>query len=325
MSAPATTTSPPISGLQPRPYRREDAAIVAELHNRGDAEETAAWFDRVSDHFDAARDVEIVELDGVPVAFVESEWIDTTDGIREYRMGAMVDPDWRRRGIGRWLQRRLEAHARVLAALYPSDQPAAAGSWVPDAREGARILLEQEGFTPARYFFDMVRPTMDDIQHLPLPDGLEIRPVGPDAYRQLWDADAEAFLDHWGGFDASDAAFQAWLKDPRFEPSLFVVAWDGDQIAGGVINQINETENAAFNRKRGWLQSVFTRRPWRQRGVASALVAHSLELLRDRGMTSAGLGVDADNPNSATRLYEKAGFELDFRSTAYRKPMEMGR
>jgi ribosomal protein S18 acetylase RimI-like enzyme len=44
-------------------------------------------------------------------------------------------------------------------------------------------------------------------------------------------------------------------------------------------------------------------------------------VLRDRGMTSAGLGVDADNPNAATRLYEDAGFQVDVRSTAYRKPM----
>ncbi len=51
------------------------------------------------------------------------------------------------------------------------------------------------------------------------------------------------------------------MRDPKFDPSLFVMAWDGDEIAGGVINEINATENAAFNRKRGWLRSVFVRRP----------------------------------------------------------------
>ena len=39
-------------------------------------------------------------------------------------------------------------------------------------------------------------------------------------------------------------------------------------------------------------------------------------------MTSAGLGVDADNPQGALRLYTDAGFEVEFRSTAFRKPME---
>jgi ribosomal protein S18 acetylase RimI-like enzyme len=173
-----------------------------------------------------------------------------------------------------------------------------------------------------RYFFDMARPTMDDIVVPPLPDGLEIRPVRGDQFRQLWDADVEAFRDHWGGFDASEERYRSWLEDPKFDPSLFVVAWDGEEIAGGVINQINETENRAFNRKRGWLQSVFVRRPWRRRGLARAVVARSLVVLRDRGMTSAGLGVDADNPTGALRLYQEAGFEVEHRSTAYRKPMD---
>jgi ribosomal protein S18 acetylase RimI-like enzyme len=181
--------------------------------------------------------------------------------------------------------------------------------------------MAQEGYEPVRWFFDMVRPTLDDIPEPPLPEGIELRPVSQDQLRQLWEADVEAFRDHWGGFDASEARYQEWLNDPKFDPSLFVVAWDGDQIAGGVINEVNETENAAFNRRRGWLASVFVRRPWRRRGLARAVVARSLAVLRERGMTSAGLGVDADNPTGALRLYEQVGFEPEYRSTAFRKPM----
>jgi mycothiol synthase len=331
MSARMTAESTPIAGLTTRAYRAGDAAIITDLNNRSDeadavewrssAAETAAWLERSNDQFDVTRDVEVVELDGVVVAYSEVEWVDTTDGLREYRLGAAVDPDWRRRGIGRWLMHRMERHARSLAERYATERPSVLGSWNPDSRVGKRILLEQEGYEPVRFFFDMVRRNLEGIELPPLPDGLAVRPVAPSAYRQLWDADVEAFQDHWGGFDGSEAVYQAWLKDPKFDGELILVAWDGDEIAGGVVNQISETENAAFNRRRGWLQSVFVRRAWRRRGLARALVGRSLALLRERGMTSAGLGVDADNPNAATRLYEEAGFEVDFRSTAYRKPL----
>jgi mycothiol synthase len=327
-----SSLAPPLAGLAARPYRPEDADRLAELFNRGaeadaapwraSGEEIANWMRRSNEHFDASRDTLVVEADGAFVAFRDVEWIDTNDGLREYRLGGTVHPEWRRRGIGTWLLRGSEAHARERDTAHPTDAPRFYGSWQPSTAEGGLALMAAEGYEPARWFFDMVRPTLDAIDEPPLPDGIELRRVTADQLRQLWDADVEAFRDHWGGFDSSDERFREWQEDPKFDPSLFVVAWDGEEIAGGVINEINETENAAFDRQRGWLASVFVRRPWRRRGLARAVVGRSLVVLRDRGMTSAGLGVDADNPTGALRLYEDAGFEPEFRSSAFRKPME---
>lgn len=327
-----STTTAPVAGLTARAYRPADAPALAELMNRGaeadgapwrtNAAELANWMARGNEHFDAARDALVVEVSRAMVAFRDVEWIDTNDGLREYRLGGTVHPDWRRRGIGTWLLRDAEAHARTRDAVHPTPLPRYYGTWQVNTAPGSLVLMAREGYAPVRYSFDMARTTMEDIAVPPLPQGLEIRPVTPQQLRRLWDADVEAFRDHWGGFDGSERRFVEWQRDPKFDPSLFVVAWDGDEIAGGVFNQINKTENAAFNRRRGWLASVFVRRPWRRRGLARALVARSLVALRDRGMTSAGLGVDADNPTGALRLYEEAGFVVEHRSTAFRKPMD---
>ena len=67
--------------------------------------------------------------------------------------------------------------------------------------------------------------------------------------------------------------------------------------------------------------SVFTRRQWRRRGLGRALIARSLVRLRERGMTSASLGVDAENPSGALGLYEGIGFAASYRSAAWRKEM----
>jgi ribosomal protein S18 acetylase RimI-like enzyme len=102
-----------------------------------------------------------------------------------------------------------------------------------------------------------------------------------------------------------------------------VVAFAGDQVAGAVVNIIDDDENELYDRQRGLLDSVFVRRPYRRRGLARALLLRSLEVFRERGMTSAWLGVDADNANEALRLYETCGFASERSATAYRKPIHL--
>ena len=89
-----------------------------------------------------------------------------------------------------------------------------------------------------------------------------------------------------------------------------------------MLNAIYADENEALGLRRGWLDSVFTRRAWRRRGLARALIVRSFHLLRERGMDTAALGVDADNPSGALGLYESFGFVTVERGAAWRKPME---
>lgn len=318
-----------------RRYRGEpDAVEMARVSNAANhaegvdqhntPEELANFFSHPGEHFDSARDVVMVEHEGTVVGYGWHNWIDTTDGLREGRLGGYVHPEWTHRGIGRRLLHWLEARARASVSEHPTELPTFYGSWADEKRVGKQVLLGQEGYSALRWFFDMRRDGLDVVEVPPMPEGLEIRPIGTDraSLRQLFNADAEAFKDHWGGFATDDAAFEEWIADPNSDPSLYVVAWDGDEIAGAVINALPLAENEALGRRRGWLESVFVRRPWRRRGLAQAIVARSLIVLRDRGMDHAMLGVDADNPTGAVGVYERAGFVVAKRSAAYRKPME---
>lgn len=293
----------------------DEITTVADLEN---------WLGHTTAGFDPARDVVLAEVDGTLVGYAWVDWVDTTDALREFRLGGYVHPHWQGRGIGRRLLDWQEEYARAHPAAVASTRPLVLGSWSSDLNARKGRLLAAAGYTPARYFFEMLRPGLDEIEVPPLPDGLEIRPVVKDraSKKQLWDADVEAFEDHWGGFDSSDAAFEAWLVRPHWDADLWVVAWDVDEVAGAVMNTIYSSDNEAFGRRRGWLDSVFVRRAWRRRGLGAALVARSLVRLREAGMTEAMLGVDSDNPSGALALYERAGFGVHRRSVAYRKPME---
>lgn len=322
------------SGLAIRPYAGEsDLADLVRISNAEWAadgvrksttlDEMRAWFGHPSEQFDPARDVMVAELGGRAVAFAQRDWIDATDGVREYRARCWIDPAVRRRGIGTMLIARNGARLRALAASHQTDRPKVLGMGTPETNIGGQALARRFGYEPARWFTDMERSLVEALPEMPaMPDGLEVRPMTVDQARQVWEADHDAFRDHWGGWDMSDASFRRWVESPEFQPDLAMVAWDGDEIAGAVLNVIYAEENETLGIRRGWLDSVFTRRAWRRRGLARALIVRSLHVLRDRGMAVAALGVDADNPSGAFGLYESAGFVPTERFISWRKPME---
>ena len=314
-TAPAALMSP-IANAVYAANGMDELTTVADLEH---------WLGHTTETFDPAKNVVLAEVEGALVGYGWVAWADTTDGLRDFRLGGYVHPDWQGRGIGRRLFAWQEEHARAHPAASSAGRPMVFGTWSNDLNVSKIRLVTRLGYEQVRFFFEMRRAPLDDIYVPPMPEGLEIRPAGADraSQKQLWDADVEAFADHWGGFDPSDAAFEARLAEPHHAPELWVVGWDGDEVAGAVTNAIYTEENEKFGRKRAWLESVFVRRAWRRRGLGAALVARALVRVREAGMEEAMLGVDSDNPTGALGLYQRAGFEIHQRSAAYRKPMEI--
>ena len=89
-----------------------------------------------------------------------------------------------------------------------------------------------------------------------------------------------------------------------------------------VLNFIDERENEEFGLKRGFIEDIGVRRPYRRRGLARALIARSMRMMRDLGMTAGKLGVDTDNLTAALGLYTGLGFEVTKKHIIYQKPLE---
>ena len=108
---------------------------------------------------------------------------------------------------------------------------------------------------------------------------------------------------------------------PNLDTNLWRVAWDGDEVAGSVMTFVWPEENERLGLSRGWLEHVSVRRAWRKRGLATALIADSLRVLRDLGLAEAALGVDSQNPTGALRLYESLGFRRHKTGVSLRKSL----
>jgi mycothiol synthase len=335
---PVAATTIPIPGLPPGVQARS-FAFPADLPAM--AELIAAA--NTHDHFDSFPSPEVLAIQGraTPLFHPERDCVVVQD---EDGMAAMVSvdpqvragktvhwtegwvrPDRRRQGIGRALLGWAERHAAELVrtrAIEAVDLPQLVGFGVLESNPAAVAFADSTGYPRVRYGFLMRRDLGVAIPEIPLPAGIELRPVRPEDHRAIWDADVEAFRDHFEPRDRTEDDFDAAFNAPNVETSLWRVAWDGAEVVGSVMNLIDPDENARIGLDIGWLEHVSVRRQWRGRGVAKALIVESMRALRERGMAFAQLGVDGENPTGALALYEHLGFVPHETWIAHRRPLE---
>ena len=309
----------------PDDYPQFARIITACARGEGDdrvetAEGIAAGYAHL-ERCDPARDLRVVEVDGRAVAYSRVWWDQEPDGPRVYRHVCFVDPAHGRRGIGAALFAWNESRLGDIAREHGGVQEKLLEVWSNDRNEGATALARAFGYEPITYAAEMVRPTVDDLPDHPLPDGLEIRPVREEDIRTIWEADVEAFRDHWGFIEQTETDYQRFRAYPYLDPTLWKVAWDEQGVAGQVKSFIDTAANEEHGRKRGWTEQISTARRWRRRGVAKALIVESIRELASRGMTEVALGVHTENPNGAFELYAGLGYEVVKTWTTYRKPL----
>jgi ribosomal protein S18 acetylase RimI-like enzyme len=330
-----------IPGLTLRGFRGEAdySRILAVIHGCA-AEDGLERAEKLEDivntyahlhHCDPYSDMLFAEVDGEVVGYSRIWWeVEDSGKWVGFQLGNVL-PEWRRKGIGSTLlcfnEQRLRQIASQLkeSAELPIDAACLLDNFVSSTEKDRINLLERRNYRAVRYAFEMVRPNLENIPDLPLPLGVEVRPVEAGHFRKIWEASNEAFRDHWGYIPDPWVAYEQMINDPDFDASLWRVAWEGDQIAGMVLSFINKDENEMFGRRRGYTENICVRRPWRRQGLAKALIAVSLLALKERGMTEAGLGVDAENISGALHLYEFMGYQVVKRSTIYRKPLNDNR
>jgi GNAT superfamily N-acetyltransferase len=270
------------------------------------------------ENFKPQRDCAVWECDGVVAAYGSVAWHIDDEGRQLFMLDGRVHPRMQRRGFGAAVLAWQEAHAR--AAAQP-DRAHALQTTAIDGVDGEAALMQSCGFAPVRRTVLMLRDLREPIPDLPLPDGLIVRPPERDELRRLHEARNEAFRDHWGHREFTEADYAGLLSDPLVHPEWWQVAWDANtgEPAAAVHVKIYEQDNEYYGVRRGWTDPVWVRRPWRRRGVARVLLARAFAQLCALGMNEASLTADSQNLSGATKLYESMGFRTTRGWTKWRK------
>jgi mycothiol synthase len=295
----------PPEGLRLRAASVEDADAIADLMNEVTlAEAGAPWTNagQVRDdltspsRIDGLDDVVLVDPSGRIVGHV-AFWV--TREPPEVYMICSVRPDLWGRGVSAWLIRYGE---EAVVGHRLSDAPILIGVGRFLGNDAARRLFEALGYGYARTF-RMMTLDLDTAPDPPaVPSGIIIRPFDRATdERRTFDALSEAFADHWG---APFPPFEDWRHleidgaGADFDPGLWFVAVDGDEIVGATTPRAEGT---------AYVSDLAVRRPWRNRGIALALLRTAFVAIHARGIPRVELSVDADSKTGATRLYERAG------------------
>lgn len=270
---------------------------------------------------DLDTDLAIAEMAGEIVGYARvAWWIEEATGDRVLVFIEWVHPDVNDLGVEPALIGWSESRLLDIACGRPYDGADVLQTWADEVERSKVDALADAGFGISQTYETMTRSLTEPIPDCPLPTGLEFRAVSHADRRKVWEADQEAFRDHVGHTPGTEADFQAFVGTPHFDPALWVVAFHGDEIAGQVLNFIDEGENTEFDRKRGWTEWISVQRAWRKQGVAKAAIAASMRMLRRLGMEEAALGVHTTNPTGAYQLYQGLGYRVTQRSHEWRKP-----
>jgi mycothiol synthase len=171
-------------------------------------------------------------------------------------------------------------------------------------------LLERYGFRPVRYFFKMARNLSELLPEAQFPEGFTLTHSRGAEDAERWvEMFNESFIDHWNFHPMTVEGHRHWLSNPRYDPSrdLIAVAPDGT-YAAFCFCWIDPEDNAHNNRSEGWIDMLGTRRGFRKIGLGRAMLLAGMHRLKADGVDVAVLGVDAENPSGALRLYESVGF-----------------
>lgn len=226
---------------------------------------------------------------------------------------AAVDPDHRRRGIG-----------RVLVSTALERGGPGARVWAHGDLPAARAVAARLGLRPARELLQLRRRLDEpELPEVAVPDGVTLRTyAGPGDDGELLRVNAAAFDWHPEQGAWTQREIDERVAEPWFDPAgLFVVAdtATGEMLGFHWTKVHAETAAADGDTAEPAIGEVYVVAiaPTAQgRGLGRLLTVAGLRYLRDRGLGSVLLYTEADN-ESALHTYHRLAFERYHVDVAY--------
>lgn len=243
------------------------------------------------------------------------------DPFHDFSQMGGVDPEYRGRGLG---VRLLRWSARAARELHEERFPGAPLALLDGCVLGSAAserLFAQLGYERVRWFRNMViddlAATVAAMPETPVPDGVEFRWFTAERSADALRVRNDSFRDHFGSTAQTPEGWAHVTASAAFRADCSAVAYDA--ASGEPLALVLGEEFVTPHGRELYIAIVGTARAGRRRGIASALLAHVLRQGVAAGYERSTLGVDADSPTGAVRLYERLGYRAEQTWVAQRK------
>jgi ribosomal protein S18 acetylase RimI-like enzyme len=220
--------------------------------------------------------------------------------------------------IGDYLIAQAENRARErMVSAEANTRVTLNASFTRNDRDG-QACVTRAGLKEIRRFWRM-EIELNEAPAAPVwPEGIVLRPyVGERDERAVFEVIDTAFQDHWGHIPNRYEEWRHWtVERANFDPTLWFVACEGEQIAGGAF--------CLDMGGHGWVDDLAVLRPWRGQGLGMALLLHAFGEFYRRGRQKVGLNVDSQNLTGALRIYQRAGMHRTRERISYEKELRAG-
>ena len=215
-----------------------------------------------------------------------------------------IPPDRRGIGLESALLATAEQQARTMLRAE-REHPFTLFAQATGSNPALQQVLLQAGFVTASTF-EKMKVVLKEPPAVPQAiAGIALRPfvAGQDT-DVIYRADEEAFADERG---YAPRTFAQWgrrlnMRERTDELPVWIIAWDATQVAGAALGEVIGGV--------GWLHHVGVRRPWRKRGLGTALTLAALGAFYRQNIHAVRLNVDAESLTHAQVLYRRLGFQV---------------
>ena len=260
----------------------------------------------------------IAELDGKPAGIVNAY----VDKFRKEKKGFIswlgVLPEYRRRGVGKALAQ------KAIESLKERGMEIAETA-LDSTREVCIRLFEDLGFRLIRSS-SFMKMSLDKIP-FNIGENREVDMRKLDVTSEediilLNNLENECFKEHFNYRPSQIEETRHWLLE---NPWLQWQAYFFAELEGKSVGYISIGIDEKYNREKetlsGWINDIGVLKPFRRRGIGTALMLKGLNELKNEGLENALLYVDDENPTKAIKLYEKIGFKIVKKTQIYQKKL----